>query len=86
MFTNPVHLPTHSRRYRLLPQGYKICLVYLKLFERIHALLTVGILKTVEGDCCLPAEKLSQLDRLYAAVVAALHKLVAAVRLKAPWA
>jgi hypothetical protein len=26
----------HSRRYRLLPQGYSICLVFLKLFERVY--------------------------------------------------
>jgi hypothetical protein len=30
----------HSRRYRLLPNGYRICLVFLKLFERIYAPLT----------------------------------------------
>ncbi len=27
----------HSRRYRLTPEGYSICLVFLKLFERIRA-------------------------------------------------
>jgi hypothetical protein len=27
----------HSRRYRLLPQGYSICLVFLKLFEHVYA-------------------------------------------------
>jgi hypothetical protein len=27
----------HSRRYRLLPEGYSICLVFLKLFEGIYA-------------------------------------------------
>jgi hypothetical protein len=27
----------HSRRYRLLPNGYSICLVFLKLFERVYA-------------------------------------------------
>ncbi len=37
----------HSRRYRLLPQGYSVCLVFLKLFERIYAhLLPV---------CCAPS-------------------------------
>ena len=30
----------HSRRYRLLPEGYSICLVFLKLFERVYAPLT----------------------------------------------
>jgi hypothetical protein len=32
----------NSRRYQLLPQGYSICLVFLKLFERIYAPLTSG--------------------------------------------
>jgi hypothetical protein len=26
----------HSRRYQLLPHGYSICLVFLKLFERVY--------------------------------------------------
>ena len=33
----------HSRRYRLLPNGYSIGLVFLKLFERVYALLTAGL-------------------------------------------
>ena len=35
----------HSRRYQLLPQGYSICLVFLKLFERVYAPLTAGLLR-----------------------------------------
>jgi hypothetical protein len=27
----------HSRRYRLVGKGYSICVVFLKLFERINA-------------------------------------------------
>jgi hypothetical protein len=30
----------NSRRYQLLPQGYSVCLVFLKLFERVYAPLT----------------------------------------------
>jgi hypothetical protein len=30
----------NSRRYQLLPQGYSICLVFLRLFERVCAPLT----------------------------------------------
>ena len=73
----------HSRRYRLLPQGYQICVVYLKLFEKIYAPLTAGILEPVPGDGRLPTSRTDQLDKLYAAVVAALDNLVAAVGLKA---
>ena len=31
-----------SRRYRLTRKGYSICVVFLKLFERIYAPLTAG--------------------------------------------
>ena len=40
----------HSRRYRLLRNGYSVCLVFLKLFERIYAPLTAGLLSPVSGD------------------------------------
>ncbi|MGA8658764.1 MAG: hypothetical protein WB586_21725 [Chthoniobacterales bacterium] len=40
----------HSHRYRLLPQGYSICLVFLKLFERIYAPLTTGLLRPFSSD------------------------------------
>src|SRR5439155_17562683 len=32
----------HARRYRLLPDGYRVCVLFLKLFERIYAPLTAG--------------------------------------------
>ena len=73
----------HSRRYRLLPQGYQLCLVYLKLFEKIYAPLTAGIWQPFLGDSQLPEERSSQLDRLYRAVVTALDNLLEAVGLKA---
>jgi len=72
----------HSRRYRLLPNGYRICLVFLKLFEKIHAPLTAGLLHPYRGDRLLLAERLSQLDRLYQAVVTAVDNLATAVGLK----
>jgi len=72
----------HSRRYRLLPDGYKISVVYLKLFERLYAPLTAGILGPCPGDHRLPPARTTQLDRLYQAVVAALDELVDAVGLK----
>ena len=46
----------HSRRYRLLPHGYSICLVFLKLFERVYAPLTAGLLKPVTADSRLAEE------------------------------
>jgi hypothetical protein len=77
-----VKLP-RSRRYQLLPQGYSICLVFLKLFERIYAPLTAGLLSPISGDARLQAKHRSQLDRLYQRVVDDLDALVRAVGLKA---
>ncbi len=73
----------HSRRYRLLPQGYSICLVFLKLFERIYAPLTAGLLQPFRGDAKLGQQKRSQLDQLYQRVVEDLDQLIEAVGLKA---
>jgi hypothetical protein len=72
----------HSRRYRLVPQGYKICVVYLKLFEKLYAPLTTGILQPFSGDDRLASQRTTRLDRLYRAVVTALDQLVDAVGLK----
>jgi len=72
-----------SRRYRLLPQGYSICLVFLKLFERIYAPLTAGLLSPIKGDATLHSQHRSQLDRLYQRVVDDLDTLIEAVGLKA---
>ena len=73
----------HSRRYRLLPNGYRICLVFLKLFERIYAPLTAGLLRPFPADKQLQQQRLSQLDRLYQKVTNALDLLLHAVGLKA---
>jgi len=32
----------HSRRYRLLPNGYRICLLFSNLFHKIYAPVTAG--------------------------------------------
>ncbi len=73
----------HSRRYRLLPNGYSICLVFLKLFERVYAPLTAGLLSPVRADAKLPNQRRSQLDRLYQRIVDDLAALIHAVGLKA---
>ena len=67
----------NSRRYQLLPHGYSICLVFLKLFERIYTPLVAGLLSPVHQ------QNRSQLDRLYQRVVDDLDTLVRAVGLKA---
>jgi hypothetical protein len=71
-----------SRRYRLLPIGYRICLVFLKLFDKIYAPLAAGLLHPYRRDRSIAQAHLTQLDRLYQSVVAALDQLVTAVGLK----
>ena len=72
----------HSRRYRLLPNGYRICLLFLKLFDKIYAPLTAGLLHPYPGDRTMTDDRLHQLDKLYQSVAVALDELVAAVGLK----
>jgi hypothetical protein len=72
----------HSRQYRIPRAGYSICLVFLKLFERIYAPLTAGLLQPVAGDRKLPPQKYTQLDKLYQRVADDPGKLMDAVGLK----
>ncbi len=74
---------SNSRRYQLLPHGYSICLVFLKLFERVYAPLTAGLLSPIKADAKLESKRRTQLDRLYQRVVDDLDTLVRAVGLKA---
>ena len=57
--------------------------MFLKLFERIYAPLTAGLLAPVSADSKLQQHKRSQLDRLYQRVVDDLDKLMDAVGLRA---
>jgi hypothetical protein len=72
----------HSRRYRLVGKGYSVCLIFLKLFERVYAPLTAGLLKPFSGDRKLTKEKRCALDRLYQRIVDDLDALLRAVGLK----
>jgi len=73
----------HSRRYHLLPEGYRLSVLYLKLSERIYAPLTAGVLQPFVGDAQVPPARIAQLDKLYLAVTQALDNLIEAVGLKA---
>ena len=67
----------HSRRYRLLPNGYRICLLFLKLFDKIYAPLIAGLLHPCPGDRTTNQDRLHQLDKLYRSVAAVGLKLAA---------
>ena len=71
-----------SRRYRLPAEGYSVCLILLKLFERVYAPLAAGLLLPVPGDTTLAHSKRSNLDRLYQRVTDDLADLVRTVGLK----
>jgi hypothetical protein len=72
----------HSRRFRLAHHGYSICVLFLKLLERIYAPLTAGLLQPFSGDRHLTPDKRCQLDRLYQRVTDDLDALLSAVGLK----
>jgi hypothetical protein len=72
----------HSRRYQLLGRGYAICVAFLKLFERIYAPLTAGLLAPFRGDRALPDDRRCALDRLYQRICDDLDALLKAVGLK----
>jgi hypothetical protein len=73
----------HSRRYRLKPTGYRVCVLFLKLFERVYAPLTAGLLRPVAADVQVAEHKRHQLDRLYQRIVTDLDALWHAVGLRA---
>jgi hypothetical protein len=65
-----------SRRYQLTGQGYRLCIIYLKLFERLYAPLTAGVIHPCPNDHMLPTQRTTALDQLYLAVKHALDNLV----------
>ena len=80
---NLVEKLPHSRKYRLLSCGYSVCLIFLKLFERIYAPLTAGLLSPFRGDSKLQQQRRSQLDYLYQRILDDLDRILRAVGLKA---
>src|SRR2546429_1358041 len=66
----------YTTLFRSLPHGYQICLVFLKLYEKIYAPLTAAILQPFAADQSVPKEKITALDRRYTAVIQALDDLV----------
>lgn len=71
----------HSRRYELVGKGYSVCVAFLKLFEKIYAPLTAGLLAPVRGDRLLAEARRCELDRLYQRVSDDLDALFRAVGL-----
>ena len=70
-----------SRRYQPPPEGYSVCLIFLKLFDRLCAPLAAGLLDPVPGDDILPRQKRSLRDRLYQRLTADLDQRTRAIGL-----
>jgi hypothetical protein len=64
-----------SQRYEITATGYRLGVLYLKLYDRYYAPLTAGLLDPVPVDTSMPNRRLAKLDRLYKAVDLALHNL-----------
>jgi hypothetical protein len=71
-----------SRRYRLTAEGYRISLIYLKLFHKLYAPLTAGMIHPFAGDRLCPVTRTSTLDQLYLAVGQALDNLIREIGLE----
>ena len=65
-----------TQTYRLTPQGFRLCILFLKLFQRVYAPLSAAVLEPLLHDSRLPDDRRSELDHLYAAVDRALDGLL----------
>jgi hypothetical protein len=64
-----------TQRYELTAEGYRLAVLYQKLYHRVYAPLTASTLDPVAGDNRVPNRRKVKLDRLYEAVDKALREL-----------
>lgn len=69
-----------TQTYRLAPEGYRLCVLFLKLFHKIYAPLASATLSPLPSPSS--AFPLSPLDTLYTAVDRALQELCTHIGLK----
>ena len=72
-----------SHNYHVTATGFRLCVAYLKLYHKLYAPLTAGLLEPFPDNAALPDDQRCPLDRLYAAVDQALQALCDHVGLKA---
>jgi hypothetical protein len=65
-----------TQTYRLTPHGFRICVLFLKLFHRVYAPFSAATLEPVPHDALLPDDRRCALDQLYADVDHALDQLL----------
>lgn len=64
-----------TQTYQVTPEGFRLSVLYLKLFHKIYAALTAGSMAPEPGDARLPEHQRRTLDRLYVALDQALQAL-----------
>jgi len=67
--------PAGTHSYALTPEGYKIAILYLKLYQRVYAPLTAVIREPIAADNQVLTNRRTKLDRLYVSVDQALDRL-----------
>jgi len=65
-----------TQTYRLTAQGFRLCVLFLKLFHRVYGPLAAAVVKPVAHDGVLHDDRRGTLDHLYAAVDRALDGLL----------
>jgi hypothetical protein len=73
-----------SQEYQLTAEGYRLGVLYLKLYQRLYGPLTAGILEPFAGDVKLLQHHRCRADQLYEAVDKALQKLTTHFGIKDP--
>jgi hypothetical protein len=63
-----VHRLAGTQRYQLTPAGYRLAVLYLKLYQRFYAPLTAAIVEPFADDNRVLTHRTAKLDRLYQAV------------------
>ena len=72
-----------THRYRLTPDGFRLCILFIKLAERVYKPLTAACVSPISEEAALPPEKRAAIDQHYAAIDTAINNLLAHVGLKA---
>jgi hypothetical protein len=65
-----------TQTYHLTAQGLRICVLFLKLAQRVYAPFAAAVLKPVPHDAILSDDRRAELDQLYAGVDRALDSLL----------
>jgi hypothetical protein len=72
-----------TQSYQLTAEGYRVAILYCKLYHRLYAPLMAGALDPFPNDAHLVHRRRAKLDRLYNAVDKALAQLTKHIGLSA---